>query len=272
VEASQPWPAVDIDAVAATPHLTVMNGNANAHAHALPLPLPRGIASEAGVDRLRGHIAWDAFLPERASSTSWAIQQVAKRALDIVVSLTLLTLLSPLFVLVAVLVKLTSRGPALYEFRVLGKNARPFVAYKFRTMVENADDLKPALLSHNEMQGPAFKMRNDPRITPLGRWLRKLSIDELPQLWSVLVGDMSLVGPRPPFADEFVQYKSWQWGRLAVTPGITCIWQVTGRSDIRDFDDWAALDAEYIKTWSLGLDLKILLMTIPAVLRGRGAY
>lgn len=268
MEASQPWPVEAVDAVAQTPHLTVIGGGA----HAPTIPLPRSGASAARVERLRTQIEWDSFLPARAWSHGWVVQQTAKRAFDMVVSLALLTLLSPLFLVVAVLVKLTSRGSVFYEFRVLGKNARPFVAYKFRTMVENADDLKPSLMRHNEMRGPAFKMRNDPRITPLGRWLRKLSIDELPQLWSVLVGDMSLVGPRPPFADEFVQYKSWQWGRLAVTPGITCIWQVTGRSDIRDFDDWAALDAEYIKNWSLWLDFKILLMTIPAVLRAKGAY
>jgi len=160
----------------------------------------------------------------------------------------------------------------LYEFRVLGRRARPIVAYKFRTMVANADQLKVSLLRHNEMRGPAFKMREDPRVTPIGRWLRKYSLDELPQLWSVLVGDMSLVGPRPPFAEEFADYKPWQWGKLAVTPGITCIWQVSGRSDIADFDEWATLDLQYIRDWSLWLDLKILLMTIPAVLRGRGAY
>jgi len=268
VEASQPWPVEAVDVVAHTPHLTVVEGSGNVVA----IPLRPELAPTDHVERLRNQIEWASFLPARAMGRTWATQQVLKRVIDIVASVILLTLLSPLFLLAALLVKLTSRGPVFYEFRVLGQHARPFVAYKFRTMVENADDLKPALLQHNEMRGPAFKMRNDPRITPVGRWLRKLSIDELPQLWSVLVGDMSLVGPRPPFAEEFRQYKSWQWGRLAVTPGITCIWQVTGRSDISDFDDWAALDAEYIKNWSLGLDFKILLLTIPAVLRGKGAY
>jgi lipopolysaccharide/colanic/teichoic acid biosynthesis glycosyltransferase len=138
--------------------------------------------------------------------------------------------------------------------------------------VQNADDLKTMLLLNNEMQGPAFKMRADPRVTPLGRWLRKYSIDELPQLWSVLVGDMSLVGPRPPLAEEFAAFEPWQWGKLAVTPGITCIWQVTGRSDISDFDQWVSLDLEYIRSWNLWLDIKLMLKTIPAVIRARGAY
>ena len=269
MEASQPWPIeTTADAIAQAPHLTIVDGSS----HAAAIPLPRLIPPFDRVDRLRTQIRWQTFLPENAFERGWAIQQAVKRTIDILFSAVLLALLSPLFVIVAALVKLTSRGPVFYEFRVLGKQARPFIAYKFRTMVENADVMKADLLRFNEMKGPAFKMRNDPRITPVGRWLRKFSIDELPQLWSVLVGDMSLVGPRPPFADEFVQYKAWQWGRLAVTPGITCIWQVTGRSDISDFDEWASLDAEYIKNWSLGLDLKILLMTIPAVLRGRGAY
>lgn len=267
MEASQPWPRVEPVDVRPTPHLSVINGGAS-HAAALPLP----IKAADRVERFRSDINWESFLPPHAHSEAWNFQQLIKRALDVTASLTLMVVLSPVFFMVAALVKLTSAGPVFYEFRVLGKRARPFVAYKFRTMVVNADELKPALMRHNEMNGPAFKMRNDPRITPLGKWLRKLSLDELPQLWSVLVGDMSLVGPRPPFAEEFVKYKSWQWGRLAVTPGITCIWQVTGRSDIRDFDDWAALDAKYIKNWSLWLDLKILLMTIPAVLRGKGAY
>lgn len=268
MEASQPWPIETADAIAQAPHLTIVDGSA----HAASLPLTRLLPTTDRVDDLRGQIEWDALLPPHAAARGWRLQQASKRFLDIAVSAGLLILLSPLFLLVSLLVKITSRGPVFYEFRVLGRRASPFVAYKFRTMVENADALKPELLRFNEMRGPAFKMRNDPRVTPLGRWLRKFSIDELPQLWSVLVGDMSLVGPRPPFADEFVQYKSWQWGRLAVTPGITCIWQVSGRSDIRDFDEWAALDAEYIKTWSLWQDCKILLRTVPAVLRGRGAY
>lgn len=268
MEASQPWPVEAVDTVMPAPHLTVVPGGAPSAS----LTMPRHLVSIARVERLRDQIEWDSFLPQRAFARSWLIQQTLKRVVDIVLSFVMLVLFSPVFIMIAALVKLTSRGPIFYEFHVLGRAARPFVAYKFRTMVHNADDLKPALLHQNEMRGPAFKMRNDPRITPLGRWLRKFSLDELPQLWSVLIGDMSLVGPRPPFAEEFEQYKSWQWGRLAVTPGITCIWQVTGRSDIRDFDEWAALDAEYIKKWSLALDFKLLLMTIPAVLRGRGAY
>lgn len=268
MEASQPWPVEAIDAVAAAPHLSVVRDDSQA----ISIPLPAEVAATERVEQVRGEINWDSFLPERAATRSWATQQVLKRGLDISVSFSLLVLLSPLFLIIAALVKLTSPGPIFYEFRVLGKNARGFIAYKFRTMVVNADEIKPSLMRHNEMRGPAFKMRNDPRVTPLGRWLRKFSIDELPQLWSVLVGDMSLVGPRPPFAEEFVQYKSWQRGRLAMTPGITCIWQVTGRSDISNFDEWAALDAEYIKSWNLWLDFKILFMTIPAVLRGKGAY
>jgi lipopolysaccharide/colanic/teichoic acid biosynthesis glycosyltransferase len=268
VEASQPWPIESADALAQAPQLSIIAGNA----HARALPSGQQLSSSDRVERLREVIDWDSFLPARAHTLNWRAQQVIKRVIDIVVSFTLLVLLSPVFVVVAALVKLTSPGPAFYDFRVLGRNARRFVAFKFRTMVVNADELKPSLMRQNEMRGPAFKMRNDPRITSLGRWLRKFSVDELPQLWSVLIGDMSLVGPRPPFPDEFVQYKSWQWGRLAVMPGITCIWQVTGRSDIRDFNEWAALDAEYVRRWNLWLDFKILLMTIPAVLRGRGAY
>lgn len=268
MEASQPWPVDALDSVTSAPHLSIVGGAAPAasgvHGH--------GIAATDRVENFRSQVNWDSFLPANAFAPWWKVQQVAKRVSDIFLSLALLIVLSPLLLLIAALVKFTSPGPVFYEFRVLGRNARRIVAFKFRTMVENADELKPGLLRHNEMRGPAFKMRNDPRITSVGRWLRKFSLDELPQLFSVLVGDMSLVGPRPPLAEEFVQYTSWQWGRLAVTPGITCIWQVMGRSDIRDFNDWAALDAEYIKNWSLWLDLKILLMTIPAVLRGKGAY
>jgi lipopolysaccharide/colanic/teichoic acid biosynthesis glycosyltransferase len=267
VEASQPLriEAVESAAVSTGSHLSVVPGGAS-------ITLPRGVSAVDRVDRLRAAIDWNSYLPAQAHTFSWQLQQRIKRLVDISLAFALLVLLSPLFVLVAALVKLTSEGRVFYEFRVLGKNGRRFVAYKFRTMVENADELKPALLRSNEMKGPAFKMRSDPRVTPLGKWLRKFSIDELPQLWSVLIGDMSLVGPRPPFADEFVRYEPWQWGRLSVTPGITCIWQVTGRSDICDFDEWAALDMHYIRNWNLALDLKILALTLPAVLRGRGAY
>jgi len=197
---------------------------------------------------------------------------VLKRAIDMVVSATLLVLLTPLFGLIALLIKLTSPdGPIFYRWRVLGVNKKPFVSYKFRTMVPNAEQLKPHFLDRNEMVGPVFKLRNDPRVTRLGRFLRKYSLDELPQLWSVLKGDMSLVGPRPPSREEADQYEFWQRRKLSVKPGITCLWQVNGRNDIHSFDEWAHLDLEYIESASLWLDFKILLKTIPAVLRGRGA-
>jgi exopolysaccharide biosynthesis polyprenyl glycosylphosphotransferase len=196
-----------------------------------------------------------------------------KRMMDISVSFTLLVLLAPLFILIAALIKITSpNGSVLYKWSVLGTNRRPFVGYKFRTMVPNANELKPGLAPFNEMGGPVFKMKNDPRITPLGRVLRKYSLDELPQLYSVLKGDMSLVGPRPPAKEEADRFEFWQRRKLSVRPGITCLWQVNGRNHITSFEEWARLDLEYIKNASLWLDLKILLKTIPTVLGGRGAY
>lgn len=194
-----------------------------------------------------------------------------KRVLDVVIAGTALVVLSPALAGIALLVKTTSPGPVFYRWRVVGKGGRPFTGYKFRTMVVNADALKARLLAANEMSGPVFKMRRDPRITPVGRILRKFSFDELPQLWSVLKGDMSLVGPRPPLQTEYAQFTEYQKQKLAVTPGITCFWQISGRNDIRDFDEWVRLDLEYIRSWSLALDLKILLKTIPAVLAQRGA-
>lgn len=232
----------------------------------LPYPMPEVVL------RIREEVDWDSVLPARARTRRWRIEQRIKRGIDIVVSLAGLILLSPLFVVLALLVRLTSKGPIFYPWRVLGERARPFVGYKFRTMVPNADQLKRELLARNQMSGPVFKMRDDPRVTPVGRWLRKFSLDELPQLWSVLKGDMSLVGPRPPSAEEFAAFEPWQHGKLAVIPGITCLWQVQGRSEIADFDEWAALDLEYIRNWNLWLDLKILLKTIPVVIGGRGAY
>lgn len=221
---------------------------------------------------LGAEVEWEAFLPPRAAGRRWRVEQRVKRLFDVVVSLSLLVLLAPLLIVIALLVRLTSPGPIFYPWKVLGRRARPFQGYKFRTMVPNADALKATIMAQNEMTGPVFKMRNDPRVTPLGRILRKYSLDELPQLWSVLLGEMSLVGPRPPSAAEFAAFKPWQKGKLAVTPGITCLWQVMGRSEISDFDDWARLDLEYISNWSLWLDLKILFRTVPVVLFGRGAY
>jgi len=202
------------------------------------------------------------------SAPTW--QLGVKRVLDIILSAVLLILLSPLLLLIAVAIKLTSPGPVLYRWNVVGQGGRPFTGYKFRTMIPNADELKPQLIEQNEMQGPVFKLKDDPRVTPLGRFLRKFSLDELPQLWSVLKGDMSLVGPRPPLQSEYSQFTEEQKQKLIVKPGITCLWQVMGRNEIRSLDDWVQLDLEYICHWSLGLDFKILLLTIPAVLHGTG--
>lgn len=199
-------------------------------------------------------------------------QLALKRGLDIVASALLLGALSPLLMVIGVAVKCADGGPILYRWRVVGQHGRFFTGYKFRTMVVDADRMKQQLLDRNEATGPIFKMRDDPRVTRVGRLLRKYSLDELPQLWSVLVGDMSLVGPRPPLQTEYCQFTDWQKQKLAVKPGITCLWQISGRSEIRDFDEWVRLDLEYILTWSFWLDLEILLKTIPTVLRGRGAW
>jgi lipopolysaccharide/colanic/teichoic acid biosynthesis glycosyltransferase len=231
----------------------------------LPFPVPPEVQAAWELD-------WTALLPPHAHGASWKMRQAVKRGLDVVLSVLLLALLAPLLALIATAVALTSRGPVLYEWRVLGRRARPFTGYKFRTMVVNADELKPALLPYNEMSGPAFKMRADPRVTRIGRFLRKYSLDELPQLWSVLRGDMSLVGPRPPSPQEFASFAPHQRAKLAVTPGITCLWQVSGRSGITDFERWIQLDLEYIQRWDLRLDAVILARTLPAVLRGDGAY
>lgn len=196
----------------------------------------------------------------------------AKRIIDFILSGTGLIVLSPLFLLIALAIKLSSpKGAIFYPWHVLGKNGKPFVGYKFRTMVPDADQLKQELLGFNEMQGPVFKMRNDPRITRLGRFLRKFSLDELPQLYSVLKGDMSLVGPRPPSRLEAEKFEFWQRRKLSIRPGISCLWQVNGRNEICAFSEWARLDLEYIQKASLFLDIKIILLTIPAVLSGRGA-
>ena len=193
-----------------------------------------------------------------------------KRILDIIISITLLIVLLPIFICIIILIKITSKETVFFEWNVIGKNGIPFTGYKYRTMVANADHLKVDLLGFNEMSGPVFKIKNDPRITKLGKFLRKFSLDELPQLWSVLKGDMSLVGPRPAGPHEWNQYKQWHKRKLSVTPGITCLWQVNGRNKIYEFDEWIKLDLEYIDNWSLWLDIKILFKTIPVVLKGTG--
>jgi len=194
-----------------------------------------------------------------------------KRMVDMLVAVTALILLSPVFLLLAILIKLTSRGPVFYRQTRCGLGGRRFRLLKFRSMVANADQLLPQLEKFNELDGPAFKMRNDPRCTRIGRWMRVLSLDELPQLWNVLLGHMSLVGPRPPLPEEVDQYHSWQRRRLRMRPGMTCLWALQGRSQLR-FDNWVRLDLLYIDNWSVWLDFKILLKTIPAVLTGRGAH
>jgi lipopolysaccharide/colanic/teichoic acid biosynthesis glycosyltransferase len=209
------------------------------------------------------------IIPKAAVVDSWGYR-VLKRGLDIFVSFLGLVVLSPLFLIVGALVAVSSPGSALYAWDVIGRHGRPFRGYKFRTMVANADELKPKLLHKNEMTGPVFKMRDDPRLTRLGRFLRKFSIDELPQLLSVLKGDMSLVGPRPAGPLEWEQYEPWQRRKLSVTPGITCLWQVSGRNRVSKFDEWVRMDLDYIDHWSLWLDLRILLRTVAVVLRGTG--
>jgi len=195
----------------------------------------------------------------------------AKRALDIVVSAFLLLALSPLFLVIALAVRFSSPGPILYVQRRVGLNGRLFYLYKFRSMYVDADKQLEALKERNEMKGPVFKMKNDPRVTPLGRVLRRFSLDELPQLWNVLIGDMSLVGPRPPMPGEVSMYERRDRRRLSMRPGLTCTWQVSGRNEISDFESWVKLDLEYIDNWSLGRDLSLLFRTIPAVLFGTGA-
>jgi exopolysaccharide biosynthesis polyprenyl glycosylphosphotransferase len=199
---------------------------------------------------------------QTARAVKWMIDKVG--------ALAGLILAMPLFLITAVAIKLESRGPVLFKQVRLGLNGRTFHLYKFRTMCDGAETQKDCLRARNEMSGPVFKIKDDPRVTPVGRLLRKYSIDELPQFLNVLRGEMSLVGPRPPLPKEVAQYEPWQHRKLSVKPGVTCLWQVNGRNNI-DFDEWMRLDLQYIDNWSLWLDTKLLAKTIPAVIRSRGA-
>ncbi|MDH4309515.1 MAG: sugar transferase [Acidimicrobiia bacterium] len=199
------------------------------------------------------------------------LQKATKRGIDIMGAITALTLATPLLTLTAILIKLTSPGPVLYRQIRIGQNGIPFTFLKFRSMYTDADTRRADLEAHNEAEGPIFKIKQDPRITPIGRIIRKFSIDEAPQLLHVLTGKLSLVGPRPHLPEEVNAYDGIAHRRLAVKPGITGIWQVSGRSDL-DFDTWIDLDIQYLDTWSVGLDLKLLAKTITAVTTARGAY
>lgn len=195
-----------------------------------------------------------------------------KRLIDVSGAVFLILLSLPLFLVIAVLIKLTSKGPVIFRQERVGLGGKRFILYKFRSMVSNAEQKRQELIDYNIMSGLVFKMEDDPRITPLGRFLRRSSLDEFPQLINVLKGQMSLVGPRPSLPEEVFQYKQWQGRRLSVKPGLTCLWQIQGRNKIRSFERWAELDLEYIDNWSLWLDIKILLKTVLVVLFRIGAW
>ena len=197
------------------------------------------------------------------------VRLLAKRAIDVALAAAGLVVLSPFMAVIALLIRVTSPGPAIFRQVRCGLNGRRFLFYKFRSMCRNAEELRPAL-EHLNTRGTVFKIPDDPRLTSIGRYLRKFSIDEWPQLWNVLRGDMSLVGPRPAVPSEVDQYQRWQRRRLRMRPGLTCLWAVSGRDNV-DFETWMKMDMQYIDNWSLALDWKILLRTIPRVLTGHGA-
>ncbi len=200
-----------------------------------------------------------------------AFALATKRVSDIGIAALSLIVGAPILAAIALAVAVSTGSPVLFVQRRMGLNGRPFDLYKFRTMVPDAESRQAALIDQNEVRGPAFKMRDDPRVTSIGRFLRRTSIDELPQLWNVLRGEMSIVGPRPPLSSEVVRYERAWRRRLSVKPGLTCLWQISGRSDTASFEDWMRQDLVYIDNWSLWLDLKIVIWTVPAVLFMRGA-
>ncbi len=213
----------------------------------------------------------DVQLLSLSSAPDSELRLFFKRVFDIVVSGASLIVLSPLLACIAAMIRITSPGPVLFDQTRCGLGGRRFTLYKFRSMINNAEQMRAELHQLNELDGPVFKISDDPRITPVGRWLRRFSLDELPQLWNILRGDMSFVGPRPAVPEEVKQYENWQKRRLRMRPGLTCTWVLEGRSHV-DFNRWMQLDLTYIDNWSLWLDAKIFLRTIPIVLSGRGAY
>ena len=228
--------------------------------------LPLTLATEVAIQSVGGVMALTVNAV-RLTRT----QAIAKRAFDVVGSAVGLLLLAPVFLVIAVAIKLTTPGPVFFRQGRVGLQRQPFTLLKFRTMVADAELRLAHLLAQNEADGPLFKLRHDPRITRVGRWLRRYSLDELPQLWNVLRGEMSLVGPRPPLPSEVAAYEDWQLDRLEVRPGITGLWQVSGRSDL-SFDEYVRLDLFYIENWSLAYDLFMVIKTLPMLIRARGAY
>ena len=197
--------------------------------------------------------------------------EIFKRGIDIIGAGSGLLLLSPVIAIVACAVKFTSKGPIFFSQKRVGKNGKIFEMYKFRSMMVNAEELKEKLAHQNEMSGPMFKMKDDPRVTKIGKFIRKTSIDELPQLWNVLKGDMSLVGPRPSLPKEVKQFEKWMYKRLTVKPGLTCYWQVSGRNNI-DFEDWMKLDISYVEDRNLWIDIKLIFKTVGVLFGDKNAH
>ena len=198
---------------------------------------------------------------ENESTRGFSFYEVIKRVIDVVCSFVGVLVLSPLFVVIAIIIKFTSKGPVFFSQKRVGRDGKEFKMYKFRSMVVNAEELKEKLAAQNEMSGPMFKMKDDPRVTKVGKFIRKTSIDELPQLLNVLKGDMSLVGPRPSLPKEVAQFEDWMYRRLEVKPGLTCYWQVSGRNNI-DFEDWMKLDIKYVDERNLWIDIKLIFKTV----------
>jgi len=250
---------------------TIRNGGTNGHAHLEPGTAQAWVSasSAAFAGRTSAAAATTVELDLRTARSFYLRR--GKRILDVVGSVMALVLTSPILLLAAIAIKLESRGPVLYRSTRIGRGGRPFTFLKLRSMVHNADQHRHRLKHLNECDGPVFKINRDPRVTRVGRFIRVMSIDEIPQFVNVLMGQMSMVGPRPPIPEEVVQYEPWQLHRLDVRPGITCLWQISGRSRI-GFQEWMRLDLEYIRHESLALDLNILIRTVPAVLSREGAY
>lgn len=211
------------------------------------------------------------FENEVESRESFSLYEICKRVMDILGAGCGLVLLSPVIIIVAILVKFSSKGPVFFSQKRVGKNGKAFEMYKFRSMVVNAEELKEKLAAQNEMSGPMFKMKDDPRVTKVGKFIRKTSLDELPQLWNVIKGDMSLVGPRPSLPKEVAQFEEWMYKRLSVKPGLTCYWQVSGRNNI-DFEDWMKLDCRYVDERNLWIDIKLIFKTVFVLFGDKNAH